>query len=931
MIRFSLVISLGLMSLYCFSQKKIIDTTDLKRGFGGVLVSEGHISPDGNYVLWKEDQFKIQSSNGRWNAIIPGARSITITDDSKRLIFQAGEDSLCIWMLGSHDRQYIKGVSDYKLSKSSNEFLAYLKTNQTLEILSLLSNQQSSYDSVTEYIFNKQGTVLVVKQRRQKGNKKSQTFTWIDLSSGNKRQIWSSVEEGFAYTKFNESGDRLFIKVNDSLNKFQSLWLFNSNVEKANLKLTDTSIGDHFEMDPSSECEFSKDSKWLFFRLKKSDEKMITLAHGVQVDVYSYADPKLQATQLTEINDPESYWAVIPVNNPAKPGIANGVTIIEHTGDQLLTPPALIAGEYAIVANRKGGSGEDWWNVSSMPAVYLVSLRDGKKREIKNYQPYRKYWSLDFSLSPKAKYVVYFDNVGYNKLAPQWYSYEVATDITRCITKQIKVPLTVFGDLSDSQSAKYWPYEVVGWNLNDSEVLIADQYDIWRISLSSNVAPINLTEGIGRKNKIKFKIINRSGEPYKDDDTVFFTAVNQLNKNEGLYQKSFRKKDSIKLLTMGSYTYTGLIGPSLQPVKAKYAYAWLWTQQTASDAPNYFYTRNWKDITRLSNIQPQNDFNWLSSELITWKMSDGHYSQGILYKPENFDSLKKYPIIFYYYEKESQNANAFLPVRLTGDVINIPFYVSQGYLVFTPDIHYQPGQTGDNALQHVVSSANLLMQRIYIDGEHMGLQGHSFGGFETNYIITHTDLFAAAVSSAGMSDFISEYGSISFGSNSRQNHYETGSNHMDASLWEHPERYINNSPVLFAHHTTTPLLMMHNKQDDNVPYTQGIEFYTALRRLGKRVWMLQYDGSDHWVKGSESQTDYHIRMKQFFDHYLKGALPPKWMTEGIPASSKGRDTGYKLDASGKVPEERPVLFDGKIQLVRDALKAKPRKTYQLIF
>jgi hypothetical protein len=94
--------------------------------------------------------------------------------------------------------------------------------------------------------------------------------------------------------------------------------------------------------------------------------------------------------------------------------------------------------------------------------------------------------------------------------------------------------------------------------------------------------------------------------------------------------------------------------------------------------------------------------------------------------------------------------------------------------------------------------------------------------------------------------------------------------------------------------------MMSNKADGDVPFPQGVEMFTALRRLGKKAWMLQYDGEDHMVFDAAA-ADLTVRMKQFFDHYLKGAPPPKWMTEGVPARLKGIDSGLELDTSGKQP------------------------------
>ena len=237
--------------------------------------------------------------------------------------------------------------------------------------------------------------------------------------------------------------------------------------------------------------------------------------------------------------------------------------------------------------------------------------------------------------------------------------------------------------------------------------------------------------------------------------------------------------------------------------------------------------------------------------------------------------------------------------------IDIPWLVSQGYLVFTPDIIYNVGKTGQSTCLSVLSAAKYLSKFPFVDTKHMGLQGHSFGGYETNYLVSHTTLFAAAAEGAGVSDFVSGYGTMAGGLGQEQQinqtfRYETGLYNMGASLWQSPDLYIENSPIFKADRVTTPLLIMHNKKDANVSWSQGVAWYAGLRRLGKKVWMLEYDEGTHGVGGVDAM-DYTLRLMQFFDHYLKKALPPKWMTDGIPARLKGIEMGYELDGSGKKP------------------------------
>jgi dipeptidyl aminopeptidase/acylaminoacyl peptidase len=340
--------------------------------------------------------------------------------------------------------------------------------------------------------------------------------------------------------------------------------------------------------------------------------------------------------------------------------------------------------------------------------------------------------------------------------------------------------------------------------------------------------------------------------------------------------------------------------------KARAANVWVVERQSATEAVNLFMTHDFRTYTPLTNVQPQRAYNWLTAELVHWTAPDGLQLAGILYKPENFDPQKIYPLIVSIYEEQSDEFTRFPIPALTNSGLNVPYFVSRGYLVFLPDIVKRRGQTGASALDAVTSGVRRLTARPYVDRMHVGLMGHSYGGFETNYIVTRTSMFAAAVASAGPADLVSGYGSLRGNTLPRtgettQGFYEDGQPQMGAPLWPNPQRYLANSPIFRADRVTTPLLLIHNQQDGSVPFQQGIEWFSALRRVGKRVWMLQYDQGQHGVSEARDQRDVTQRLQQFFDHYLKGAPAPIWMTRGIPAWLKGVETGLASDTTGHVP------------------------------
>jgi dipeptidyl aminopeptidase/acylaminoacyl peptidase len=250
-------------------------------------------------------------------------------------------------------------------------------------------------------------------------------------------------------------------------------------------------------------------------------------------------------------------------------------------------------------------------------------------------------------------------------------------------------------------------------------------------------------------------------------------------------------------------------------------------------------------------------------------------AKGILYTPENFDTQKKYPLIFHYYEISSDQLYLFRKPTLSSGGLDISWYVSNGYLVFIPDIKIPKGHPGKGALS-VIRAAKYFHRKPWVGK--MGLQGHSFGGYITNYLITHNNLFAAAQESAGPADFISGYGAVKkYTGNGMQYLYERGQNNIGVTPWQRQDLYITNSPIFRADKINTPLLILHNEEDNAVPVSQGIELFTALRRLKKPAWLLQYDGEGHMLINEQHKLDFSRRQQQFFDHYLKGLPAPEWM------------------------------------------------------
>jgi len=344
-------------------------------------------------------------------------------------------------------------------------------------------------------------------------------------------------------------------------------------------------------------------------------------------------------------------------------------------------------------------------------------------------------------------------------------------------------------------------------------------------------------------------------------------------------------------LTLGNYLFSEL-------KKAKHAEQLIWRKETCEIFPDlYTSSLNFSHSLKLSEANPQQaNYNWVRNELISWTSFSGEKLDGILYFPENFDASKTYPMLVYFYERNSENLHKHSIPSPSRSIINKTFYASNEYLVFVPDITYQTGYPGQSAFQAVISGTSYLTNTYrFIDKSRIGIQGQSWGGYQTAYLISQTDLFAAAMAGAPVSNMTSAYGGIRWETGlSRMFQYEHTQSRIGGTLWEKPLRYIENSPLFYAPNIHTPLLMMHNDQDGAVPWQQGIELFVALRRLEKPVWLLNYNNEPHNLKKEswENRMDLSRRMMQFFDHYLKDQTMPSWMKYGIPALDKGREFGY---------------------------------------
>jgi dipeptidyl aminopeptidase/acylaminoacyl peptidase len=881
-----------LMVGYCITmhaQKPVIDPDNFGRDVMRVS-SEVLLRADGKYVTYASEKASthtkivtIQSVVGEWKKEIAGASSPKFADKGK-VIFIMGSDSLYSYDIASNITRFLTTSKTYFLPKTNINWML-LKDPEGMSIYNLGSNNKQNLGNVTNYILDDKGKILLI----GKEDSINSELKLINTETGQQQSIWSSADGSKAsgYTLDPNSGAVAFIVTHKNGEKLQNeLWYSAAGASRAKKLVSQQSSGiQKGYILSENKPEFSKEPNRLFFLLKDEADTAKVKSELAGVDVWSYTDERIVSAQLYDQRYNHDYKAMIDLQNDRIIQLeSKNIRCTQMTKDF-----AILRSEFGMYAYF-----ETSWNRAAQYTYKMIGLKDGTSKQLNNPIPKLR---SEMQISPNAKWMIYYD---LDKL--NFFSLETATGILRNITKSTGKR---WQNEEDDRPEPYSPGSIFFTKSGDS-VIVADTYDLWYLDPAGLKSPVNLTKGYGRKNNIQFEILQFDlyNSILPDADEPFYLrAVNVLTKDWGFYLGDRTGKREPQKLNMGPYTYNGWSGHDsyFPPVKkADNAAVYLVTRCSATDAPNYFFTKDFKTFRQLTDFQPQKSYNWFTSELHSWKSPDGSVLQGVLYKPENFDPSRKYPVILDYYEKRSDELNMYRWPHLSDDRINIPLFVSSGFLVFTPDIKYKIGEPGESACRSIVSAGQYLKNLPFIDGKRMGLQGHSFGGYETNYVVTHSDLFAAACSAAGFCDLVSFYGADARGTYPMY-WAERIQGRMGVTLWERPELYIKNSPVFHIDNVKTPMLLMHNKGDRVVPFAQALEFYLGLRRLGKRAWLLQYDDGGHSVGGQNSEKDFHQRMMQFFDHYLRSKPAPVWMTQGIPVEKKGIEGGFEMDTQIATP------------------------------
>ncbi len=930
-IRFIPILFWLVLTVNTYSQKKILDhgVYDAWKQIENLKVSDNgkficyEINPqegDGLLVFDKTKSGEKIKINRGYNAFITPDENYAVclikpffeTTRKAKIKKEKAEkmpkDSLAIISLKTGKIIKHSNVLSYNIGYESSNACAFICTDSALiskaekkkkEIgkpLIVFQFESSKYDTlhyVDQYTFDKSGKSLVVTINDTTKQKSSFLCKLPHLTP-----IKLTDKKGFvSLPNFDETGDKvLFLSSADTISsgsKHCDLYLFDYKTQQNELlidKNYNKNLPENWSISENSNPSFSKNGKQIFVGIAPiilpKDTTLVPFETAT-LDVWNYDSPQLPPVQLKNLKRDLKQTCLSIYNESKKELTPLTVSFFDNirTIDEGNSTNVLSLDETKRMISTQ-------WEEQNIKEISLVSTSDGKRNTIATGR------FSDVGSSPNGNYIVW-----YNLEDAQWYLYDIKINITKCITKELKEK---FGDEENDVPQYATPYGIAGWSKNDQQVFIYDKFDLWSYSPSTEKL-VNATSGEGRKTNRIYRYINlddkyarrKIGEIIRDKEYIdlqkplTLSVFDKTSKKQGFAILDLKKTNSTlpAICVIDTFSFTQL-------KKAKNTDIFTFQKSNFRTSPDVYLSYNLsKPDKKLSDINPQmKDYSWGTAELTKWNAYDGTSLEGLLYKPENFDPTKKYPVILYFYERNSDNLYKYYAPSPSRSIINISFYCSRGYIVFVPDIVYKTGFPGESAYNCIVSGAENLAKNEWVDKNNMAIQGQSWGGYQVAYLVTRTNMFKAAEAGAPVANMTSAYGGIRWGTGvSRQFQYEHTQSRIGKTLWESPELYIKNSPLFSADKVETPLLIMHNDADGAVPWYQGIEYFMALRRLNKKVWMLQYNNEDHNLTERRNMKDLTIRLQQYFDYYLKEEPMPAWMKSGIPATKKGQYFGLEFD------------------------------------
>jgi len=823
------------------------------------------------------------SENSRWliaRVNVPWKEAEKLRKDRKPVLSKAQ-----LLNLQTGEKMIFDNVSTFSFSKGSS-FLAVKKTKSDpnakfngadLILHDLIKGTDLNLGNVDIFSFNKPGTQLAytVSAADKAGN----GLYLIDLDSGAVQTLDNGIAD-YAHLTWNTEGTALAVLKGTQSKEF---------VQKDNILIAFIGLNsDHptyIEYDPSQDSSFpdgmviseksasssrsrggqsargvlfwSEDNTKIFCGIKeqekvpekkKEDENPVA-----DVDIWHWKDEVLQSVQMKRAASDRNFTYRSVYHWKDK-------KFFQLTDEKMRT--------ISISENAKWGIGRDdkayisdWKEAQA--DYYRINISTNERSLIFKGQ------KRGLGLSPDSKHYLFWKD-------GHIWDYVIDTGKTVCLTEN--APVSFVNKDYDHPGTKP-PYGITGWTKDGLSVILTHKYDLW-IQPFDGTVPTNLTLGVGTKNEIRFRYVRTDSEEKFIDlsKPIILTAFGQWTKKAGFYTLS---KGKLEKNVYEDKSYGRLI-------KAKKANKYMYTIETPKDFPNYYVCdQSFLNPQRITDANPwQSEYKWGYNKLIEYTNKGGKRLQGVLCIPDDYQEGQKLPMLVDFYEKNSQNLNRFSRM-IYRDTPMFYKYVSNGYLVLLPDVHFNTRTTHSDMLDCVEAAVKKVIEMGYADPKRVGLHGHSFSGQGSALIAGRSKMFAAIVAGAAATDLIADFNQLWKSSGTNQHRYDTyGQGRFGTNPFDDLELYINESAVFHARTMDTPLLLLHGTADGSVEWLQAVEFYNALRFNGKNVILVSYPGQGHHATKLENKIDFQIRMEQFYDHYLKGKPAPDWMVNGIPFLKK---------------------------------------------
>lgn len=751
------------------------------------------------------------------------------------------------------------------------------KAGDPLVIRDLISGAETKLEDVSGYRLSEDGKTLAYSLSTKDG--KGDGVCWMDLET---KKTTTLIQALGRYSKltFDKSGHRLaFLTDKDDYSAKKpgsAVYVVDSGkAPKLVAKFETGGLPKGWWVNENSVVRFSESGKRLFFSIApkpaEEPEDKTPDDEKVAVDIWNWQDATLQPQQLLRANfERNRTYECFQDLSSGK------ITVLETPEMSNVSVSDRGDGRFALGTNAKPYEILASWD-TGYADVTAIDLQTGKQTLL------LKKTSSGVGLSPTGKYIA-----GYDEVAKKFLIYPTDSLKGHEVTG---IPYPIWDEDNDVPSPAS-SYGLAGWTKDDDRVLLYDRFDIWSVDPTGAKAPVCITNGVGRLRDTTYRYVRTDPEATYIDTTkpLLLSTFNEDNKHGGFAWDGVAASEAPKTIVSGPKKYSN-------PMKADDAETVCFTQMDFVEYPDLWVADNLslENARKVSDANPQQkDYNWGTAELVSWTSNDGTPLQGILIKPENFDYGKKYPMITYFYERNSETLYSYRTPSPTASILNPTVAASNGYIVFIPDIVYKEGYPGESAISCIMPGVQSILARGYVDPKRLAIDGQSWGGYQVAYMITETNMFRCAYAGAPVSNMTSAYGGIRWGSGLvREFQYERTQSRIGYSLWEKPLRFLENSPVFFLDKVQTPVLIMANDKDGAVPWYQGIEMFTGLRRLQRPSWLLVYNDEDHNLVQRKNRKDLSIRKQQFYDYYLKDAPMPEWMKTGIPAVDKGKNMGFK--------------------------------------